>query len=108
MLLLSFGWLFYLPSVSFNKMVEIKKAIKGLGLGSFVLVSPFFNNRVYSKSFLCYGNIKIIYGSMALTYDNIVSDKMEMGFNFMHFGRIHFLFRLSIQLPNMGSSCKTL
>ena len=40
-------------------MFGIKRANKGLGEDLIVLESPFFNNRVYSKSFLCYGNIKI-------------------------------------------------
>jgi hypothetical protein len=45
-----------------NEMFEIKKVNKGLGKGSIVSDIPFFNNRVYSRPFLCYGNIKIARG----------------------------------------------
>ncbi len=77
-------------------MLEIKKANKKLGLDPVVLVSPFLNNGVYSKSILCYGNIKIAKVSMALTYGNILPEKMEVGFTSVHFSRIHFLSHLSI------------
>lgn len=92
---------------SLNEMLEIKKANKKLGLDPVVLVSPFFNNGVYSKSILCYGNIKIAKVSTALNYGNILPEKMEVGFTFGHFNRINFLFHLSIQFPNMGSIHKT-
>jgi len=46
-------------TLSLNEILEIKRANKGLGKGSIVSDAPFFDNRVYSRPFLCYGNIKI-------------------------------------------------
>ena len=77
-------------------MLEIKKANKKLGLDPVVLVSLFFNNRVYSKSILCYGNIKIAKVSTALIYGNILQEKMEVDFTSVHFSGIDLLSHLSI------------
>jgi hypothetical protein len=55
-----------------NEILKGSKANIGLGQGSIVSDGPFFNNRVYSNPFLCYGNIKIAHGGMPLIYGNII------------------------------------
>jgi hypothetical protein len=44
---------------SLNEMLQRDWVNKGFSKNLVVSGSLFFNNRVYSKSFLCYGNIKL-------------------------------------------------